>query len=88
MRSSLALLFTFALLPISGFAEEPKKGDPPKKETSKKKRNEKSHVKPADYAQWERLDPGNRQFSPNGKWFIYGVTRVDEERTLRLHRLT
>ena len=87
MRSSLALLFTFALLPISGFAKEPTKEDPPKKETPKKKRKQKSPVKPADYAQWERLDPGNRQFSPDGKWLIYGVTRVDEERTLRLHRL-
>ena len=88
MRSSLALLLTFFLLPISIFAEEPAKVDPPKKETPKKKRKQKSPVKPADYAQWERLDPGNRQFSPNGKWLIYGVTRVDEERTLRLHRLT
>ncbi|MDA7499338.1 hypothetical protein N8461_02960, partial [Akkermansiaceae bacterium] len=86
MRSSLALLLTFALLPISSFAEEPVKEDPPKKETPKKKRNQKSPVKPADYAQWERLD--SRQFSPDGKWLIYGVTRVDEEKTLRLHRLT
>lgn len=88
MRSSLVLLLTFFLLPISVFAEEPAKVDPPKKETPKKKRKQKSPVKPADYAQWERLDPANRQFSPNGKWLIYGVTRVDEERTLRLHRLT
>ena len=88
MRSPLALLFTVALLPISGFAEEPAKEEPPKKEKPKKKRNQKSPVKPADYAQWERLDSGNRQFSPDGKWLIYGVTRVDEERTLRLHRLT
>ena len=88
MRSSLALLLTFFLLPISVFAEEPVKVDPPKKETPQKKRKQKSPVKPADYAQWERLDPANRQFSPNGKWLIYGVTRVDEERTLRLHRLT
>ena len=37
MRSSLAILFTFALLPISGFAENPVQEDPPKKETPKKK---------------------------------------------------
>ena len=85
MRSSLVLLLTFFLLPISVFAEEPAKVDPPKKETPKKKRKQKSPVKPADYAQWERLDPANRQFSPNGKWLVYGVTRVDEERTCLLY---
>ena len=87
MRLSLALLFTLTFLPLSGSADEPTKEAPPKKEPSKKKRKRKSPVKPADYAQWERLDTGNRQISPNGKWLIYGVTRIDEERTLHLHHL-
>ena len=87
MRLSLALFFalSFFLIPVS--AEEPAKEAPPQRETPKKKRKRKTPVKPTDYAQWERLDSGHRKISSNGKWLIYGVTRVDDERTLHLHRL-
>mgnify|MGYP002630670284 CR=1 FL=1 len=53
----------------------------------KKKRSPKLPISAPDYAQWERLDPANRKLSPNGQWLIYGVTRVDEESTLHLHKL-
>ena len=87
MRTSLALLFTLIFLPASAPADAPNEKPSPKKETKKKKRKRKSAIKPADYAQWERLDPNNRVISPNGKWLAYGVTRVDKERTLHLHHL-
>lgn len=87
MRSSLALLFTLSFLSLPGFSDEPTKEAPPKKEEPKKKRKRKSPIKSTDYAQWERLDPGNRQISQNGEWLVYGVTRIDKEQTLHLHHL-
>ncbi|NIP94987.1 MAG: hypothetical protein GWO24_16700, partial [Akkermansiaceae bacterium] len=47
----------------------------------------KKPVSPPDYAQWETLDTRQRKFSHDGKWLVYAVTRVDEERTLYLHRV-
>ncbi|MEJ6719318.1 MAG: prolyl oligopeptidase family serine peptidase [Akkermansiaceae bacterium] len=67
------------------------KADPEEKpragKGNKKKRSPKQPISAPDYAQWERLDPANRRLSPNGKWLIYGVTRVDEDRSLHLHKL-
>jgi len=57
------------------------------KKHGKKKRNRKQAVQPADYAQWERLDSSNRKLSRNGAWLVYSVSRVDDERSLHLHRL-
>ena len=87
MRLSLALFLSLTFLPLSGSADEPPKETAPKKEAPKKKRKRKSPVKPADYARWERLDSSNRRISPNGKWLIYGVTRIDKEAVLHLHSL-
>ncbi|MFT6242223.1 MAG: dipeptidyl aminopeptidase/acylaminoacyl peptidase [Akkermansiaceae bacterium] len=64
-----------------------KKGEKPESPKKKKKRGPKTPVSAPDYAQWERLDHGNRALSPNGKWLLYGVTRVDEESSLHLHSL-
>ena len=54
---------------------------------NKKKRTPKRPIAPPDYAQWEQLGTGSRKFSNDGKWLTYGVKRVDNERTLFLHRV-
>ena len=44
-------------------------------------------LSPADYGRWESIDLGNRRFSNDGKWLVYSISRVDEQRTLHLHRV-
>lgn len=66
-----------------------------KKNKNRKKEKQKGKEKPAptpkpaiapgDYGQWERL--GGQEFSNNGRWLIYTVSRVDQEKTLFLHDL-
>lgn len=97
---ALAILLPTSALqaepPQSQAASEPSKDSPAKpsekkeekpESPKKKKRGPKPPVSALDYAQWERLDHPNRALSPNGKWLIYGVTRVDEEGSLHLHSL-
>jgi dipeptidyl aminopeptidase/acylaminoacyl peptidase len=45
----------------------------------------KSPVAPADYGKWETLGPG--QLSPDGKWLVHGITRVDGKNELRIRDL-
>lgn len=40
---------------------------------------------PDDYGQWESL--GFQSFSPDGKWIVYGLNRVNGENELRIHSL-
>jgi dienelactone hydrolase len=42
-------------------------------------------VPATDYGKWE--SPGQAALSPNGAWFAWGVTRVDETSELRVRRL-
>ena len=44
--------------------------------------NAQSPITPADYGKWE--SPGPASLSPNGRWMVYGVTRVNEENELRV----
>jgi hypothetical protein len=44
-----------------------------------------SPITPADYGKWE--SPGPASLSPNGRWLVYGVTRVNEENELRIRPL-
>ncbi|MFT6862023.1 MAG: dipeptidyl aminopeptidase/acylaminoacyl peptidase [Akkermansiaceae bacterium] len=53
----------------------------------KKKRTRKAPIAALDYAQWERLDSTNHRLSADGKWLVYGVTRVDKKRDLHLLQL-
>ena len=42
-------------------------------------------IEAADYGRFERL--GSATMSPDGRWFAYTVSRVDDEDELRLHHL-
>ena len=59
-----------------------KSGKTPKEESAPRR-----PLTPADYAKWELLDTGQRMFSNDGAWLSYGIRRIDEERTLFLHRV-
>ena len=86
----LSSLTAMALVspPLLAQDDKPKteEAKPASEEKKKKKRTRKAPIAATDYAQWERLDPANRKMSADGKWLIYGVTRVDEKRDLHLLR--
>lgn len=42
---------------------------------------------PADYGRWEALNPQLQPLSPDGRWLVYGITRADGQRELRLTAL-
>ena len=42
-------------------------------------------IRPADYGKWE--SPGPATLSPNGRWLVYGLNRVNEENELRIRPL-
>lgn len=66
-------------------APEQKKKEQEKEE--EKKPAPKRPIAPADYAQWEGLNMGNRKLSPDGNWLLFDVKRVDEKSSLHLHRV-
>jgi hypothetical protein len=47
---------------------------------------QKRSLTPADYGQWEGLTYG--EFSPDGRWFAYGISRTNGQNEMRLRSLT
>ncbi|MGC6457705.1 MAG: prolyl oligopeptidase family serine peptidase [Akkermansiaceae bacterium] len=62
-----------------------KRGKKSRKNKKKSAPAPKDAITPADYGQWERL--GGQQFSHDGRWLLYTVGRVDQEKILFLHDL-
>jgi dipeptidyl aminopeptidase/acylaminoacyl peptidase len=46
---------------------------------------QKPTLTPADYGRWESLGSGT--FSPDGRWFAVGISRVDDDGELQVHDL-
>lgn len=45
---------------------------------------DKPALTPAEYGRWEAMNPQPQPLSPDGRWLVYGVTRSDGRRELRL----